>query len=86
MIGVSYKQKARIGIIGIPYQKDTNSDSCIFDPKVVVSDCDSQLVVELNQDFSQFAIISNPKPKTKKLVISRNLPYHQAKMIKNITV
>ena len=85
MIGVSYKQKSRIGVIGIPYQRDQVTGKCVFSPRVVISDCESQSVVELNRDFSEYRVISSPKPKTNKLVISRGLPYHQAKMIKNIS-
>lgn len=51
MVGISYKQKARIGVIGIPYHKNEAGD-CEFNPKIVLSDCYSKSVIQFNEDFS----------------------------------
>jgi hypothetical protein len=48
MVGVSYKQKARIGVIGIPYCKNKQTGDCDYNPKIVLSDCYSKSVLQFN--------------------------------------
>ena len=88
MIGISYKKRARIGVIATPYTKDPMTQKCVFSPKVLLGDCDNHQVFEIIEDLSSTKILpssifacSHP---SRKIIISKNLPHKQIQLVRNI--